>query len=974
MGILQGCIPRQEVLEGDLSDAIFAADFGDLIAGKSPDVYGEASTFFRNTHPAAALKKIVGSVFHTLATADGPGATIRLSTGFGGGKTHTLMTLWHLAENVGNTSLGTELLPAAGRPKKVTVAAIDASKAGVPQFGTRDGVEVRSLWGDLFFKLRGKEGLKLLGKADDPEASPSDDQLDKAFPDGPVLILLDELVIYMAKLSERGQGNLLGFINMLLRAVSKRPQTAFVITDPGGQVSYATQAGQLAQLIAAATKLNDVLSRTVSDSDPIGDEGARVIVRRLFEKVDTGAAQKASALYHELYKRVSKQFPTLIPTEATSADYASKIVEWYPFHPRLIKTAQGRLDELKDFQRSRGVLRLFARILRDVWESKPDVDLITAGDIDWSSSRIIADLISRLQREKLQSAITSDVLGHAVELDGGARGIHYRAAAAVMYESIPLTPSSGLDVDDLTLATLRPDEAGAEPSEALDRLVGVCWHTYPMPGGKGYQFRIEPNVIKQIEERTDKIDIEDARQRVLSEVQGYYGGAVFKLAPWPQLARHVSESADLQLALCSDRKTAELVCRFHDDTDPKAPMPRGFLNAIVAISPSQGAFDQAVNRARRLLAAQAIQKESGAGDQGKMIREQLQKHLPELEKQFRLQSARAFDQVVTAAGYLGPIDEKFKFSDEEVLKKPQGQASLRRFLEEKQLIYSASDAVDVDRFMKDILPGAVPVGGTADVYTAKAIHERFLGAPGLRLLPDGSVVRNTLLKAVSSGRLVLCLDDGTAFDSKGSVGGMSGARRRLAGDTPSRLPLNDNIQLALPTSAAAVEWLREDKAKEPGPGPGGPGPGPGPVPPPPPEKNSAANWPDIVEMAEQRSLVELRLTARGPASASSLSALIQPLGADSILLSVTSGGTLKDGGSINFAISGVKPTHPTKPLAIAQTVHNALGGSGSFEAEMKLLFAGGRAGLSDQLKTVGDGCSEDITPFAVFAKKGGGNV
>src|SRR5262245_24058701 len=112
MGVLKSCKPRKEVLEGDLEDAIFAADFGDLIADdpRTPRVYGHAATFFANTHPAADLKRIVEHVFTRLSKADEGGAVIRLSTGFGGGKTHTLMTLWHLARNIGQAALGTEVL------------------------------------------------------------------------------------------------------------------------------------------------------------------------------------------------------------------------------------------------------------------------------------------------------------------------------------------------------------------------------------------------------------------------------------------------------------------------------------------------------------------------------------------------------------------------------------------------------------------------------------------------------------------------------------------------------------------------------------------------------------------------------------------------------------------------------------------------------------------------------------------------
>ena len=110
VGVQDSCKPRTEVLKGDLDDAIFAADFGDLIADKAPPVYGIAETFFENTHPAKQLCKVVQAVFGRLADKKEGGSTIRLSTGFGGGKTHTLMALWHLGQNIGDLTLGTDLV------------------------------------------------------------------------------------------------------------------------------------------------------------------------------------------------------------------------------------------------------------------------------------------------------------------------------------------------------------------------------------------------------------------------------------------------------------------------------------------------------------------------------------------------------------------------------------------------------------------------------------------------------------------------------------------------------------------------------------------------------------------------------------------------------------------------------------------------------------------------------------------------
>lgn len=112
-------------------------------------MYRNPGLFFRNTHQARDLTRIVREVFAALGRTGEPGLALRLSTGFGGGKTHTLLTLWHLARGAADPNLGAELLPAAGRPAKVRVTAVDGAKAGHPVFAQHGGVVVHSLAGEL---------------------------------------------------------------------------------------------------------------------------------------------------------------------------------------------------------------------------------------------------------------------------------------------------------------------------------------------------------------------------------------------------------------------------------------------------------------------------------------------------------------------------------------------------------------------------------------------------------------------------------------------------------------------------------------------------------------------------------------------------------------------------------------------------------------------------------------------------------
>jgi len=957
------------VLKGDLEDAIFAADFGDLVAGNAPKVYGNAKTFFQNTYPTSQLCKVCEIVFDRLAKPKEGGATVRLSTGFGGGKTHTLMALWHLAKHIADASMGTELLPAAGRPGSLTVVGVDAGKAGVPNFAKHGNTKVHSLHGEIFYQLGGAKALKSLGSADDPEKSPGDADIKAVFPKGPVLVLLDELVIYMGKLSERGQGNLMGFLNSLTSVVSKE-NAVLIVTDPARQVAYASQSAQLAATLKdAAGKLDDMFDRKVSDFDPIGDEAPRVIVRRLFEQVKEPAAEAASAAYHQLYTRVLEEQPGLLPASAANADYAKRIVECYPFHPRLLDTAQNRLGAMDDFQKSRGVLRLFARILRDVWEAKEDIALITGGDINWSSPRIQADLLQRLNRNRFKAAVSADVDSHAGELDGGAeRGVHRRAASALLLESIPLQSNAGLEPSDLALAMLRPEDAGPEPSEALDRLLGVCWHTYPMAGGRGYQFRYEPNVIKQLEEHMSQVPREDAASRVRAEVQSYFSG--FKLASWPDSAKDVPESISLQLVLCEDEAKAKSVCANADDTDPGAPMPRRFQNAILAVTATQSTLNEAITQAQRLIAGDRLEKEHGKGESGKLVREQLKNIKPELIKQFRLRACRAFDRVLFAGGVVHRLDEQYQVPDEQILQRPQGQACLRKFLDANDLIYQPGEALDTNRFVKNVLPGTTPLADNPDAYTAKAVYERFLSAPDLRLVPDGGVVRQTIIRAVEKGKLAVRTADGQAYDKDGCVRGQPGSRQRVAGETLTSFALDESVLVTLADSNTAKEWLKEDEIKKPGKK------GettPTVITPPELPQITATSWETILEHAPKRPLRELKLTAIKPSDATMLANLAQPFGADSLNLSVAVGGQFKKAGSANFAANDVDLNHPTKPLHMAQTLFNAMQDGSMYEATLALDFgAEGRKDVIDRLKQLSEDAPEELRPEATFGKPIGG--
>ena len=976
MGVKSGAKPRPEVLASDLDDAVFAADFGNVVDGTGARVYADARTFFDNTHPARDLRLIASAVFDRLAGHD-TGGVLRLSTGFGGGKTHTLIALYHLAQHVADPAIGTDILPAAGRPDRVTVVGIDGGKAGNPQFAAHpDAVVTHSLWGELFYRLGGRDAYASLGAVDDTQKSPTARQIADAIPAGPVLILLDEIVIYMARLDDQGRGNLLGFITALAAVVAQRPQTVMVITDPAAQAAYATEAGLLQRATSDATALNDVLGRTVSDFDPVGSETAQVIVRRLFTSVDRTAAQRASAQYLARYRGLIEA-RTPIPGNVTTSDYAKEVLDCYPFHPRLLKTARERLSPLPQYNRSRGTLRLFARIIRTVWESQADPELVTAGDIDWASPRILAELLRRLQRDGFTGAVDADVLGHAVELDNrttgnlaGLPGIHRRVASALLFESLAGEANDGLDDEEATLATFRLDDAGHEAAAALHALASTCWHVYPMANGRGYQFRIPANIWKQIEERRARISRTDAEARVRADAERYYRGAAFAVAAWPNNPRDVADTARLKLAICDTEKVARRVLDSQDDT-PGLERTREFVNAILAVAPEGTRLQEAIEQAQRLLAAHDVRKDLEGGDNEDTLR-QLKAPILDLERRVRLAAARAFSRVLVKEAPATDLDETHTGSGDGgimVSFEGSGQDALRKFLNAKNLIYAATDHLDPDLLLR-LLPGATPTIDE-EAYTAKAVHERLLGAPSVRLIPNEDFVRRTIRHACLQGRVAVAfrLPGGAAFhayDKDGRVDGPDANRRRTTDQVPVAFPLDETVRLAPIAGDVARAWLAVSaKGSDDDSGTGTTGmpetDGDDGIRPPGPDEDddthattlTATRWDDVVRAAGSRPLLRLRLTAYVPARAQAITTALQPLGAEATTVSTQVKGTARSGGSLDLTVQEVKMSAPFNPLTVARTLFADLAHGGTYRASINAIFGEtGRFGIDEQLADI----------------------
>ena len=129
--------------------------------------------------------------------------------------------------------------------------------------------------------------------------------------------------------------------------------------------------------------------------------------------------------------------------------------------------------------------------------------------------------------------------------------------------------------------------------------------------------------------------------------------------------------------------------------------------------------------------------------------------MPKLRKEFHIQTYRAFNRIVLAGGASYTLDEQYMGSEEKMLHRPQGQASVDQFLSDKNLAYVAGDTLDVQRFLEAVVAGATPSPDVKNAWTTKAVWERFLAAPNLRLVRNTPIVGKTILRAVADGKIAV---------------------------------------------------------------------------------------------------------------------------------------------------------------------------------------------------------------------------
>ena len=405
--------PAQDVTQGAFKDADFAAQLQTVYDGRAAqNEYGDPVAFFARTYLTPGMRALLVNALKRVAGAGGD-PVIQMKTGFGGGKTHSLIALYHLMTSMdalanppgsGNRSNETlALMREAGldadQPIRANVAVLDGTHLAPTDAGvTEKGDPLNTLWGVMANQLGRQQAYDLIGEAARTGSAPGGGQLDgilTAF--GPCVILIDELLAYTRN-ADKAFDSVLTFLQNLTQAVSRSSNSILVVTLPAAKAEAGGDVGQeaLEKIEREMDSVERVFARTEVIWRPLEvNEAFEVVRRRLFgDEIDEEERDAACKAFVDMYGRAKAEYPPGVFEQR----YLERMKACYPIHPEIFDRLYEDWSSIPQFQRTRGVLRVMANCISRLYRSEDPAPLIMPGGMPFSDNRISDEFVNLHRR------------------------------------------------------------------------------------------------------------------------------------------------------------------------------------------------------------------------------------------------------------------------------------------------------------------------------------------------------------------------------------------------------------------------------------------------------------------------------------------------------------------------------------------------------------------------------------------------
>lgn len=612
--------PHEDVASGQFQASEFAADLYKVShSGQASGDYADPVEFFARTYLTEGLRDLINRGVRRLAGDENASPVVNLQTNFGGGKTHSMLSLWHLA---GRTPIGSfpqelqELLEASGYrdiPDQVARVALVGNHISPSGSIKADGTEVRTLWGELAWQLGGVDAYRLVERADQASTPPGEALHELLRTYSPAVILIDEWVAYARALVRTNDlpggtfDDQFTFAQALTEAVKGTPGVLLAISIPASEAGDADEIvhGSAEEVggadgLAALKRLQNVVRRVADQWRPASPEEAYHIVRqRLFVVPDGTALGHISATarkFGEFYRKHSEEFPR----EARDPAYEERIKRTYPIHPELFDRLYEDWSALERFQRTRGVLRLMNAVIHALWEGGDQGPLILPGSIPLSSHTVNAEITQYLP-DSWKAVIDADVDGTNSEpalIDKerplfGQRALTKRLARTVFFGAAPTIGSSqkGLERARVFLGTATPGDVPGNFHSALAQLGDRA--TYFYTGSGKYWYDLQANITRRAKDQAERLHREEVWAEISRRLEGQsrQRGDFVRVHVCPESSADIPDVDEVRLVILHPklthkrRETDSTALAFAKDaTERRGAGHREFRNMVVFLA------------------------------------------------------------------------------------------------------------------------------------------------------------------------------------------------------------------------------------------------------------------------------------------------------------------------------------------------------------------------------------------------------
>lgn len=517
--------PHADVAGGDFSAAEFAADLYRVAHGEGAPEYVDPEEFFQRTYLTDGLRELLSNAARRLAGDGNAKPVINLQTTFGGGKTHSMLALYHLFSGTPIAELPQDvqdLLTGVSLPADVTRAVLVGNWLKPGEASAKpDGTVVNTIWGELAWQLGGPDGYAIVAESD-RRRTPPGERLDVLLREySPCLILIDEWVAYARALY--GREDLIGgtfddqftFAQTLTECAKAHPAMVAVSIpassgpgdSSGSEIEVGGHNGQ-----QALARLQQVVGRVADHWRPASShESFEIVRRRLFESPDA-TAQRDIAAVAKQFAAFYQQHAGEFPRGSGDLDYEKRIRDCYPIHPDLFDRLYEDWSTLEKFQRTRGVLRLMSSVVHDLWAAGDSGPLILAGSVPVADPRVLTEISAYLP-DSWKPIIDTDIDGQSatsVKIDSsrsalGQRSVTRRVARAIFVGAAPTlqSPNKGLERQNIWLGVAVPGDTVGNFGSALDLLRQQSSFLYE--DHARYWYDTQPSVTRKAQDYADNL-------------------------------------------------------------------------------------------------------------------------------------------------------------------------------------------------------------------------------------------------------------------------------------------------------------------------------------------------------------------------------------------------------------------------------------------------------------------------------------